>query len=32
MTAQDLYEKMLSLSPHRVNPGALWSSARPFKP
>jgi glyoxylase-like metal-dependent hydrolase (beta-lactamase superfamily II) len=31
-TAQDLYDKMLELYPHRVNPGwALWSSARAVK-
>ena len=32
-TAQELYEKMLTLYPTRVNPGwALWSSARAVKP
>lgn len=32
-TAQELYDKMLELYPHRVNPGwALWSSARAVKP
>jgi len=31
-TAQELYDKMLELYPHRVNPGwALWSSARAVK-
>jgi glyoxylase-like metal-dependent hydrolase (beta-lactamase superfamily II) len=31
-TAQELYDKMLELYPHRVNPGwALWSSARAAK-
>ena len=31
-TAQELYDKMLSLYPNRVNPGwALWSSARAVK-
>src|SRR6478672_3216177 len=31
-TTQDLYDKMLELYPHRVNPGwALWSSARAVK-
>jgi glyoxylase-like metal-dependent hydrolase (beta-lactamase superfamily II) len=30
-TAKDLYEQMLALYPHRVNPGALWSSARAAK-
>jgi glyoxylase-like metal-dependent hydrolase (beta-lactamase superfamily II) len=30
--AQELYDKMLELYPHRVNPGwALWSSARAVK-
>jgi glyoxylase-like metal-dependent hydrolase (beta-lactamase superfamily II) len=27
-TAQELYDKMLEIYPDRVNPGALWSSAR----
>src|SRR5438093_4864200 len=27
-TARDLYDKMLELHPDRVNPGALWTSAR----
>ncbi len=31
-TARELYEKMLALYPDRVNPGALWSSARAVKP
>jgi glyoxylase-like metal-dependent hydrolase (beta-lactamase superfamily II) len=32
-TAQELYDKMLELYPHRINPGwALWSSARAMKP
>jgi glyoxylase-like metal-dependent hydrolase (beta-lactamase superfamily II) len=30
-TADELYEQMLSVYPHRVNPGALWSSARAQK-
>lgn len=31
-TAQDLYDRMFELYPHRVNPGwALWSSARAVK-
>jgi len=31
-TAQELYDKMLELYPHRVNPGwALWSSVRSVK-
>jgi glyoxylase-like metal-dependent hydrolase (beta-lactamase superfamily II) len=30
-TAQDLYKQMLALYPSRVNPGALWSSARSVK-
>ena len=29
--ARDLYDQMLSLYPERVNPGALWSSARAVK-
>jgi glyoxylase-like metal-dependent hydrolase (beta-lactamase superfamily II) len=31
-TAQELYDRMLELYPDRVNPGALWSSARAVKP
>lgn len=31
-TAQEVYDAMLSLYPDRVNPGALWSSARALKP
>ena len=31
-TTRELYDQMLSLYPERVNPGALWSSARAFKP
>jgi glyoxylase-like metal-dependent hydrolase (beta-lactamase superfamily II) len=27
-TARDLYDQMLALHPHRVNPGALWGAAR----
>jgi glyoxylase-like metal-dependent hydrolase (beta-lactamase superfamily II) len=30
-TARDLYNEMLALYPDRVNPGALWSSARGVK-
>jgi glyoxylase-like metal-dependent hydrolase (beta-lactamase superfamily II) len=30
-TAKDLYDEMLALYPDRVNPGALWSSARGVK-
>jgi len=30
-TARELYDKMLELYPERVNPGALWSSARAIK-
>jgi glyoxylase-like metal-dependent hydrolase (beta-lactamase superfamily II) len=30
-TAEELYSKMLVLYPERVNPGALWSSARGIK-
>jgi hypothetical protein len=30
-TATDLYNEMLALYPDRVNPGALWSSARGVK-
>jgi glyoxylase-like metal-dependent hydrolase (beta-lactamase superfamily II) len=31
-TARDLYDAMRALYPDRVNPGALWSSARAVKP
>ncbi len=31
-TARELYEAMRALYPDRVNPGALWSSARALKP
>src|SRR3989442_5957616 len=31
-TARELYDQVLSLYPQRVNPGALWSSARALKP
>jgi glyoxylase-like metal-dependent hydrolase (beta-lactamase superfamily II) len=27
-SARELYEQMLALHPHRLNPGALWGSAR----
>ena len=30
-TAQELYEQVLALHPDRVNPGALWGSARALK-
>jgi glyoxylase-like metal-dependent hydrolase (beta-lactamase superfamily II) len=30
-TARELYDQMLSLYPDRVNPGALWASARAVK-
>jgi hypothetical protein len=30
-TAKDLYDEMFALYPDRVNPGALWSSARGVK-
>jgi glyoxylase-like metal-dependent hydrolase (beta-lactamase superfamily II) len=30
-SAKDLYNRMLALYPNRVNPGALWSSARGVK-
>jgi hypothetical protein len=30
-TARDLYDQMLARYPERVNPGALWSSARAIK-
>jgi glyoxylase-like metal-dependent hydrolase (beta-lactamase superfamily II) len=31
-TALELYEKMLSLHPNRVNPGSLWAAANAAKP
>jgi glyoxylase-like metal-dependent hydrolase (beta-lactamase superfamily II) len=31
-TARELYDEMLKLYPNRVNPGALWASARGVKP
>ena len=31
-TARELYDNMLELHPDRVNPGALWLSARAVKP
>ena len=31
-TARELYDEMLELYPNRINPGALWSSARAAKP
>jgi glyoxylase-like metal-dependent hydrolase (beta-lactamase superfamily II) len=31
-TALELYEQMLALYPDRVNPDALWASARTLKP
>jgi glyoxylase-like metal-dependent hydrolase (beta-lactamase superfamily II) len=31
-TALDLYEKMLTLHPNRVNPGSLWATAKTVKP
>jgi glyoxylase-like metal-dependent hydrolase (beta-lactamase superfamily II) len=31
-SARDLYDKMLEIYPDRLNPGALWSSARGVKP
>ncbi len=31
-TASDLYQKMLSLYPNRVNPGSLWAASLSFKP
>ncbi len=31
-TARELYDQMFSLYPDRVNPGALWTSARALKP
>src|SRR5271169_899349 len=30
-TALDLYEKMLTLHPNRVNPGSLWAAAKAVK-
>jgi glyoxylase-like metal-dependent hydrolase (beta-lactamase superfamily II) len=32
VTAQELYERVLELYPDRMNPGALWSSARALVP
>ena len=31
-TALDLYEKMLTLHPNRVNPGSLWAAAKAARP
>ncbi|HWZ81950.1 MAG TPA: MBL fold metallo-hydrolase, partial [Terriglobales bacterium] len=31
-TAMELYEKMLTLHPKRVNPGSLWGTAKILKP
>jgi glyoxylase-like metal-dependent hydrolase (beta-lactamase superfamily II) len=31
-TPPELYEKMLSLHPNRVNPGSLWAAAKAAKP
>lgn len=31
-TRLELYEKMLSLHPNRVNPGSLWAAAKAAKP
>jgi glyoxylase-like metal-dependent hydrolase (beta-lactamase superfamily II) len=31
-TAVELYEKMLSLHPDRINPGSLWAAAKAAKP
>ena len=31
-TAMELYERMLSLHPDRVNPGSLWAAAKASKP
>jgi glyoxylase-like metal-dependent hydrolase (beta-lactamase superfamily II) len=31
-TALELYERMLSLHPNRINPGSLWAAARAAKP
>ena len=30
-TAMELYEKMLTLYPNRVNPGSLWATAKTVK-
>jgi len=30
-TAMELYEKMLTLYPNRVNPGSLWATAKAVK-
>jgi len=32
MTPLELYEKMLTLHPNRVNPGSLWAAAKAAKP
>jgi hypothetical protein len=31
LTAVELYEKMLTLHPNRVNPGSLWATAKAVK-
>jgi hypothetical protein len=31
-TARELYDQVLALHPDRINPGALWISARALKP
>jgi glyoxylase-like metal-dependent hydrolase (beta-lactamase superfamily II) len=31
-TSEELYERMLSLYPERVNPGSLWGAAKAVKP
>jgi hypothetical protein len=31
-TARELYDAMMARYPERVNPGALWSSARALRP
>jgi hypothetical protein len=31
-TARELYDRMLSLYPDRVNPGSLWGAAKASKP
>ncbi|MEU8690536.1 MBL fold metallo-hydrolase [Streptomyces sp. NPDC048665] len=31
-TAEELYDRMLALYPHRANPGALWGGSKPAKP
>ena len=31
-TATELYQKMLTLHPNRVNPGSLWATAKATKP